>query len=225
MKTKTLYLFKPLTAFCALFGVLFSLFSAQRDGYSHWLKRLLYFTAQSNIWLGITFTALTVLPLFSAEKQARWTPHLYLLKYIFTVSITMTGLVFCGLLAPFSGDDYRPWTTCNVLTHVAAPLFAVVDFFLDEFPFPLGKKEILFSLLPPLCYFSVAGFLGVLGTDFGRGEPYPYFFMNFRSPAGIFGFSDTLPFILGSAYWLALFGLITYGIALLYARLSRQSTK
>ena len=213
------------TAISALGGVLLSLIYARADGYTHWAKRLMYFTAQSNLWLGFTFVALLVLPLLKEEKAVVLQPRLYLLKYIFTVSITMTGLVFCLLLAPFCDENYRPWTLPSLLTHVFSPVFAVVDLFVDPRRIPLTKKQVWLCALPPVLYFFPASILCVLNADFGRGVPYPYFFLNYRSPAGVFGFSNEFPFFMGSFYWMALFSIVVIGLGFLYARLIRKKTK
>lgn len=208
-------LLKICTVLSAFGGVLLSLVCAQRDGYSHWGRRLLYFTAQSNLWIGGWFLLLLALKGKLGEKGER---RLYLWKYAFTVSITVTGLVFCFLLAPFSDESYRPWTVCNLLTHIVTPVLAVVDFFTDGYRLELKKGQVFLPVLPPLCYMIFAGFLGALNTDFGRGVPYPYFFLNYRSPAGVFGFSAEKPFFIGSFYWIVAFALVVLGIAVLYAR-------
>lgn len=214
-------LLKYLTVAASLGGVLLSLIYARQDGYSHWGRRLLYFTAQSNIWLGLTFLFILLLP-FKKKNTALWKERLYLLKYIFTVSITITGLVFCTLLAPFADEGYRPWVLCNLLTHVFSPLFAIADFFFDPYRIPLKKKQIFLAAIPPLLYFSLASVLSVTHTDFGRGVNYPYFFLNFSSPAGIFGFSPVFPFFIGSFYWIALLSLVFLFFAYLYARWSNR---
>ena len=216
IRTNFSTLLKYLTVTASLGGVLLSLIYARQDGYSHWGRRLLYFTAQSNIWLGITFLFILLLPL-KKKNTAPWKERLYLLKYIFTVSITITGLVFCSLLAPFAGEDYRPWGLCNLFTHVFSPLFAIADFFIDPYRISLQKKQIFLTVIPPLAYFSLASILGATHTDFGRGVNYPYFFLNFSSPAGVFGFSRISPFFIGSFYWIALFSLVLLFFAYLYA--------
>lgn len=219
IKNKLSVTLKILTVLASLGGVTLSLIFAARDGYSHWSKRLLYFTAQSNIWLGAVF----ILLLFSARKEKMSIPctqQLYLLKYVFTVSITVTGLTFCGLLAPFSDDSYTPWTFCNLLTHVFSPVFAVADFYLDPPPIKLRAQDSLLCLLPPLFYCSTTIVLEICRTDFGRGVPYPYFFLYFRSPVGLFGFSKRPPFILGTFYWLCLFLLLVLLLGFFFARRS-----
>ena len=211
---------KILTIVTSLGGVVLSLFTAKEAGYSHWGRRLLYFTAQSNIWLGVTMLLLLC---FSRKRNSeKVMEFLYGLKYIFTVSITLTGLVFCGLLAPFSPEDYTPWTFVNLLTHVFSPVFSVVDFFMDTKQTYITKRQTALCLVPPLSYCMLASMLGGFGVDFGRGVSYPYFFLNYRSPAGIFGFSSQGPFFVGEFYWLMIFGLAVYGIGALYAHIRNR---
>ncbi|MBQ8320546.1 MAG: Pr6Pr family membrane protein [Clostridia bacterium] len=210
---KTVRILTPATA---IFGVLLSLLCAVTEGYSHWSKRLLYFTAQSNLWIGGVFLFLLFLPRFRLSPYA--VRRVYLWKYVFTVSITLTGLIFCFLLAPFSDESYTPWTVCNLLTHVVTPLLAILDYSLDRYPLKLKIAEIFLPVVPPLCYLLFAGVLGGLNADFGRGVTYPYFFLNFRSPARFFGFSRIRPFYLGSFYWIFLFLLLVLFLSYLYAK-------
>lgn len=212
IKNRFSVFFKYATCLSALLGVTLSLLSATQDGYSHWSKRLLYFTAQSNIWIAVVF-----LLLFYSQK-----PWLYTLKYIFTVSITFTGIVFCCLLAPFSPNDYAPWTLCNLLTHVFTPTFALANFFLDEKQPQITTKQIFLSTIPPLFYLIEVSLLQRFQTDFGRGVAYPYFFMNYRSPVGWFGFSSQGPFILGTAYWWIIFLSLILLIAFILSALSKK---
>jgi hypothetical protein len=184
---------------------------------------LLYFTAQSNIWIGVTFLSLLLLP-FKKKNTELWKARLYLFKYIFTVCITITGLIFCCLLAPFADAEYQPWGIGNLLTHVFTPAFAIADLFLDEYPLTVNKKGVFLPLVPFLLYSFTASLLGFAHTDFGRGVPYPYFFFNYTSPAGVFGFSNVYPFYVGSFYWLLLFACMIIGVAHLYAHWLNKST-
>ena len=212
--------FKWLIVFSSLGGVLWSLFSARREGYSRWWKRLLYFTAQSNIWIGLTTLALLVVPLNKRGKE-----RVYLLKYLYTVSITVTGLVFCFLLAPFAPEGYRPWTVCNVMTHVVSPVVSLADFFWDDYRFSLKKGSAFLALLPPLFYVLPTSVLVLKNVDFGRGVPYPYFFMNYRSSVGLFGVFGERPFVLGAFYWFALFLLLILGLAFIFQALLKKKEK
>ena len=148
---------KFVTAAAALVGVVWSFFNATADGYSHWSKRLLYFTSLSNLWIALTFIALLV-----AARSKVWGENvrvknfLYILKYIFTVSITLTGFIFCAVLAPGSSNvGYNAWTAASILTHVAVPILAIVDFFVDTYRVNLIKRHILLTTVPPLLYSAL----------------------------------------------------------------------
>jgi len=208
------FILKWLVVLSSLGGVALGLYFAERDGYSHWATRLMYFTGQSNIWIGVWTILLLISPYIRSLSTDKAKRILYILRYVFTVSITITGIVYCTILAPFAyKENFDAWAFSNVLTHVVAPILSIADFFFDEYKFKITKENMLLTAIPPLLYFVFAGTLNIFDVDFGRGESYPYFFLNLKSPAGIFGFSDTPPFVLGSFYWILLFLAMIYSIA------------
>ena len=133
-------------------GVVLSLIQATQDGYSHWSRRLLYFTAQSNLWIGSVCLLLVLSKALRFQKI--WLKRLYVLKFIFTVSITITGLVFCTLLAPFAPKSYNLWVFSGYLTHVVSPVLALCDFFIDDYPLQIQRPHLWLSIIPPLFYFT-----------------------------------------------------------------------
>lgn len=159
--------------------------------------------------------AFTVCPLLNKKPPA----FLYILKYIFTVSITVTFLVFTCLLGPFGDKSYHLWAFSSWLTHIFSPVFAIADFFVDKEKIPLRRGQVWVCALPPLAYSVSTIILEALNVDFGRGLTYPYFFMDYRSPVGLFGFSNELPFFAGTFYWLALLSFLVLGIGALYLKL------
>ena len=224
VKRKISYALKWTTVVTSFGGILISFFQSQADGYSHWLTRLLYFTTQSNIWIGSTMLILALLPFFRTKSE-QFIDRLYLFKYIFTVSITVTGIVFCFLLGPFADPAIHPWSFSSFLTHVFTPVFSVVDFFLDDRPIKLQAKHVFLTAIPPLLYVFSTAFLSYLNVEFGRGEPFPYFFMNYRSPAGLFGFSEIFPYNMGAFYWIAAIAFVMLMIGALYAKLHGAKEK
>lgn len=210
------FVLKALIALFAVSGVIIACVLAERDGYSHWTKRLLYFTQLSNVWIGVTallFVAFGIKKMHTGEDLTpAW---LHSLRFAFTVSIAVTGIIFCGFLAPFAGDDYPAWTFASVLTHVAVPLLSVTDFFLDERDVTFTKKHAFYGILPPAAYFLIASILCLAKVDFGRGDPYPYFFMNYYSSAGFFGANmDAKPYPeIGPFYWISVFLLLVLGLS------------
>ncbi len=210
-------LFLTLIAALSLMAVLLACATATAAGYSAWYKRLLYFTQQSNLWVGIT-AALSVLFDTRVSNHTRVRAVLRTFRYIFAVSITLTGVIFCALLAPFAEEDI--WSFSSVLTHVAVPLLCVAHLLLLEERAPLARGSVPLALLPPALYYLVALLLGACGVDFGRGVNYPYFFMNTASGVPLFGASIDGPRpVLGMGWWLIVLFVFVLGVALLYARL------
>ena len=235
MSRKTLSrLLKSFIALCSLTGVTVAAFLSQRDGYSHWTKRLLSFTPQSNIWIGLTALAFVLLPLMVKAKGKNQPPEtlmrfMHTLRFIFTVSITVTGIIYCGLLAPFTDDSFPTWTFTSILVHVVVPILSIADFFVDNSRVTFKSRHAVLSVVPPLCYFVFTSILCLLRIDFGRGDPYPYFFMDYYSPAGLFGYVSAeqtggLP-ILGSFYWIFLLLLLVYALSFGFLGMHRRIAK
>lgn len=197
-------------ALLALLGVLLACIFATRDGYSAWTRRMLYFTQQSNLWIAVASFAFAWV-LLRSELNERHLRLAGLFKYIFTISITVTGIIFCALLAPFA--DFPMWYLSNVLTHVVVPVLAVFDFFADRWILPVRKRDAAYALIPLAAWLLFASILCLLRVDFGKGEPYPYFFMDFYSEVGLFGAQagGDRP-QLGSFYWFLLFLLLSCGL-------------
>jgi len=227
MRNRISFYLKWIIFAVALGGVVLSFFNANADGYSHWSKRLLYFTSESNIWIALSCLSILILPCFvGGTNSTRVKNSLYVLKYVFTVSITLTGFIFCAVLAPGAkNDNYNAWTVASIMTHVLVPVLSVIDFLVDEYRIKLTKKHMLCTAIPPFLYLIFASILGFMNVDFGRGDTFPYFFMNYKSPAGIFGMSDVMPYKIGSFYWIVFILFIVLGISALYRKIYNKNQK
>ena len=184
-------------------------------------RAILFFTTQSNIWIGVT--CLVGLVLMVCKKPIKnW---MYSVKLIFTVSITLTGVVFCTMLAPYLGDE--AYTFSSTLLHVVVPVVSVADFFVYDYTAQYRTWECATVTIPPIYYLAFAGVGYALKWDFGYGgQTYPYFFLNWGSPAGAFGFSDQSPYI-GVFYYVLILSAFVIGVAALYillAKLIRRKT-
>lgn len=220
MKKYVSLILKLLVVLSALSGVILSLVQAHADGYSHWAKRLLYFTSQSNLWLGLTFLFLFFFALFRRPIPKL----LFYLQYIFTVSISLTFLVFCFLLVPFAPAEYHLDAFSSLLTHFLSPCFAIVDFFLSDYKRPLLKRHAFLCTIPPLFYTISVFILSAYQTDFGRGVCYPYIFMDYQSQAKIFGFCKNVPYI-GAGYWIGILSLLVLALGFLFVFLHGKNCK
>ena len=138
----------------------------------------MYFTVQSNIAIALVCAVGAVLLLRNQPIQDIW----YLIKFVFTVSITLTGVV--------------------------------------------KKRSVFFVIIPPLLYAIYTGIAYVAKWEFSRGVHYPYFFLNWGSPAGAFGFTNDLPYM-GCAWWILLILVmllaVGYGYLLALDLLKRRS--
>ena len=155
----------------------------------------MYFTIQSNIAIAIICATGFFLLLLNKEISSVWN----VIKFTGTIAITLTGVVFAFVLAPTIGD--AAWNPQNTLTHLVVPVAAVIDFFVSCYDAGIQKKHIIYIIIPPLLYVIYAAIGFVKGWQFGDGINYPYFFLNWRSPAGAFGFSKELPFM-GTVWWI-----------------------
>lgn len=209
----------------ALLGVLWMILTdgqTAADGFGS----LLYFTLQSNLWIGIT--ALVLLLLGIVEQKCGYvliSEWMYVVKLVFTVSITLTGAVFCFLLAPASRGAFSPWNLTDCLTHVITPVLAIIDFFVDEYPIFYNKKQVLCVLVPPVYYLGFAALCSYLKVDFGGGSNYPYFFLNFNSPMGWLGVGGEIPYPFGAFYWILMLLVLVLCFGYFYAWLNNKITK
>ena len=175
----------------------------------------MFFTIQSNIAIAIVCAIGAVLLLRNKPIPNGW----FVFKFVFTVAITLTGAVFCFMLAPTLGD--QAWTMRNVLTHVVVPIASIIDLFVTGVYGDIRKKHIPYVTLPPLAYVIYATIAYIAGVEFAPGKNYPYFFLNWDSPAGAFGFCSGLPFM-GCVWWILLLSLLILGVGLLYVLILKK---
>ncbi len=169
----------------------------------------MFFTVQSNILIGIICLIGAVLLLTKKQPGAAW----YVFKYVATIAITLTGVVFCFVLAPTLAD--KAWNIQNILTHVISPVCAIIDFFVTGTDAKIKKTAVVYVIIPPILYAIYAGIGYVQNWQFAPGYNYPYFFLNWGSPAGAFGFSKELPYM-GCAWWILALLVFLMFVGLIY---------
>ena len=196
---------KLIVTVCAAAGTVMSAY-AGRNSFMGGSKVFMYFTIQSNIAIALISLIGCALLMRDQAIGNGW----LIVKLAGTVSITLTGAVFAALLAPILGE--RAWSVPNTLTHLIVPLTAVADFFVVVSGAEIKRKSVIYVIILPLLYAVYAGIGYVKGWEFAKGQTYPYFFLNWGSPAGAFGFTDKLPYM-GCVWWMValLLFLITIG--------------
>lgn len=178
----------------------------------------MYFTIQSNIAIAVICAVGCYLLMQDRSISYAW----YIVKLVGTVSITLTGVVFVVMLAPVLGD--KAWNIQNTLTHVVVPVAAIADFFVIASGSGIRKKDVVYVTIPPLLYVIYAGIGYIRKWEFALGVNYPYFFLNWGSPAGAFGFSNELPFM-GFVWWILILSGFLIAVGLCYIALADRIGK
>jgi hypothetical protein len=193
---KTSSILKCIVIVSALLGTFLSAY-AGRDSFMGGSRVFMYFTIQSNIAMAI----ISGIGYWFMRKDGPVPTAWKIVKFVGTVSITLTGVVFCVVLAPTLG--VYAWNVQNILTHVVVPVAAIWDFFVVSRTVSIERKNVFYVVIPPILYAIYAGIGFVQGWEFAEGINYPYFFLNWGSPAGAFGYTNELPFM-GTAWWIIL---------------------
>ena len=188
------YALKIIVILAAFIGTGISAYG-DRDVFFCGLNIFMYFTNQSNVAIAI----ICAVGLYLMKSGKKISERHYIIKYVGTVAITLTGVVFLLVLAPTLGA--AAWDAHNVLTHIVVPIAAIADFFVVVPGVEIKKHNVFYVIIPPLVYAIYAGIGFVRGWDFYEGNNYPYFFLNWGSPAGAFGFINEMPYM-GSAWWI-----------------------
>lgn len=99
------------------------------------------------------------------------------LKYVLTVFISITFIVFFILLVPDLG-----WALVelpgSMPTHFWASIAVIIDYIYFEREHRVDKKMPFYAIIPPLIYFVVTIILSLNGVTYADNEPVPYFFLN-----------------------------------------------
>ena len=204
------YILKIIVIVSAVLGTILSA-AGGRHSFMGGSVVFMYFTIQSNILIAVICLIGLVLMASNKKIGKVW----YIIKFVGTVAITLTGVVFCFVLAPTMRS--AAWNIQNILTHVVVPVASIADFLLigSCIDVEIRKRSVVFVIIPPLLYAVYAGIGYVQGWQFGPGVNYPYFFLNWGSPAGAFGFSDKLPFM-GTGWWIIALFVFLILVGLLY---------
>lgn len=171
----------------------------------HWPIGFTFFTQLSNL-----FTALVVLCQLLMPRQAE---RLKPWKYMASVSILLTFLVYLTVLAPIMPGGilaaYRQDHWASLCMHLITPFLTIADFLLHDRDYPWRGRHVFLAALPPFVWLLFIFVLGSLGLRWGMGNmtaPYP--FLNYAAPAGWFGWMPETA------------GYTTLGIGVFYAILA-----
>ena len=185
----TSIIFKAVSLIASVYGLMFTIDS---------IMSFTFFTTLSNVALDIVLVVFIVLDMILLVTGKDYKNNrLYMLKFLMTLSITLTCLVYMIILGPTSDD-----------------------FLIFDTGFKARKIYAIYAVIPPLCYVGFVYILAVLGVRWYDTMTAPYNFLNYNVPTGWFGWdlsqmgSESLG--IGVVYMIVVLLLIFIGIGLLY---------
>lgn len=159
------------------------------------LPGLTYFTQLSNLAIILIMYLFWIFDIVLIKSHGRIdlrNNKMYTVKFMLTVTITITGVVFATLLAPTYGSFIESYTIGNYASlclHAITPILAVVDFLLFDYRYRSTKWHALYATVPPLIYVGFVVIAGQMGMRWGEPPMIaPYNFLNYEAPCGWIGF-------------------------------------
>lgn len=188
---------------------------------------LYYYTIQSNIWIIL----ITIIFSFFDIFKIKIPNFLYIIKYIITVGITITFLVFSFMLIPqilINGNSTYLLNISNLTLHFISPILAIISFiFFDQLK--IKKKYCYLGMIMPIYYLIFAFILANISTtnifrDFdGSASKFPYFFLDYETN-GWFTLDNGF-FGLGTFYWIIIVSSIVIIISKLFLLIKSKQNK
>lgn len=178
-------------------GILGIVFTAQSSAFMGGGSVFFFFTVQSNIFIiamALIFLINEIVLLITKKSFINQT--LLFIKYVATVAITVTFLVFFTMLAPLMGVDYL-LSFNNFSLHAIVPILAIVDFILFDTDINLTYPNSLLATISPISYVIFVYVGAIFKLQYGENLYYPYFFLDFETNGFLFekGFG-IIPWIL-----------------------------
>lgn len=164
-------LFKLILAGCGIVGIQLQLNLFSTD--PNW-GMFRYFTNLSNLLCVVYFIFAAFRILFSKDISA--TSLIPPLKFMTTMSITVTLLIAHFLLSDFTMDDSMA-IALNLL-HYVVPLLTLLDWLLFDHKGQSKKSYPLLALLPALFYYIYVLIASNFGAPFAGNSRFPYPFLN-----------------------------------------------
>ena len=208
-----------LKASLVVVGILGIVFTAQSSAFMGGASVFFFFTVQSNIFIiAMVLIFLINEILLLNNKKSFINQTLLCVKYVATVAITITFIVFFTMLAPLMGVDYLV-SFNNLSLHAIVPILAIVDFILFDTDIDLTYPKSLISTIAPISYVIFVYVGSIFKLQYGENLYYPYFFLDFEKNGFLFekGF--------GIIPWIIILLIGICGLSLLYCLIIKARQK
>lgn len=167
-------------------GILGIVFTAQSSDFMGGASIFFFFTVQSNIFIiGMTLIFLVNEVVQLITKKSFVNPTLIHIKFVATVAITVTFLVFFTMLAPLMGVDYL-LSFNNFSLHAIVPILAIVDMILFDTDIKITYTNSLLATIAPISYVLFVYIGAIFHLQYGKDLYYPYFFLDFETNGFLF---------------------------------------
>lgn len=155
------------------------------------LQSFTYYTTISNILMIVTLIIALYFRFSSLKKDTDVTPNgFYIFKYMMTVAISLTFLIYMCILAPTTKGGFLYAYFSNFAgsfgVHFVGPLLAIVDHLLYDYNLKSKNSYCIYAVLPPIAYVIGIVILAETGMRW-KGMHAPYNFLNYGAETGWFG--------------------------------------
>lgn len=151
-----------------------------------------YYTTLSNVAVDVALLLFIIADIkyLTTGKNVK-TNGMYTVKYVMTVVISLTFLIYMCILAPFNKDGFFAAYFNNYAgsfgVHFLGPVLAILDFILFDYNFKSSIKHVFAAIVPPLVYVVLVVILSSFGMRWSGNMHAPYNFLNFGAETGWFG--------------------------------------
>ena len=162
-------------------GVLGIILTAVSTSFMGGASVFYFFTVQSNIFIiAMAFLFLGHVIICLINKKEIINQVMLQIKFVATVAITITFLVFFTMLAPLMGVDYL-LSFKNFSLHAIVPILAIIDFIVFDTDINLSYPKSLIATIAPISYVFFVYAIGVpLKLQYAENLYFPYFFLNYE---------------------------------------------
>ena len=162
-------------------GVLGIILTAVSTSFMGGASVFYFFTVQSNIFIiAMAFLFLGHQIICLINKKETVNQVMLQIKFVATVAITITFLVFFTMLAPLMGVDYL-LSFKNFSLHAIVPILAIIDFIVFDTDINLSYPKSLIAAIAPISYVFFVYAIGVpLKLQYAENLYFPYFFLNYE---------------------------------------------
>jgi len=187
------------------------------------LGQFWFFTLQTNLFVIFIMLALILAQVLSIFKLGNFvnSKTFNYFRIASTFYITITGFIYCFVLAPVAIITNSPLVTAvsyrDILLHIFVPVMTIFEYYLFGQKVKLKNSDAILFLIYPIIYASTIFVRAIFSNQtFPGGSLYPYFFIDptFNNQGWLAVF-----------YYLAICLIFFFLLGLLYIYINNKLTK